>query len=140
MISPLIFHASHKIISFVIIRMDFFSCFARKLFNKNGFFTKLSCFAWNYFIWCNKNGFSRNCHASHEIISFVVIRIDFSQNCHTSHEIISFVVIRMDFFYASHENYLIRMDFSQNYHASHEIILFVIIRMDFSCFNNLTFE
>jgi hypothetical protein len=38
-------HASHEIISFVVIRMDFFSCFARKLFNKNGFFTKLSCFA-----------------------------------------------------------------------------------------------
>jgi len=69
--------------------------------------------------------------------------MDFSRNYHASHEIISFVVIRMDFFYffhALHENYLIRMDFSRNYHASHEIISFVVIRMDFSCFNNLTFE
>ena len=66
--------------------------------------------------------------------------MDFSQNYHASHEIISFVVIRIDFFHASHENYLIRMDFSRNYHASHEIISFVVIRMDFSCFNNLTFE
>jgi hypothetical protein len=65
--------------------------------------------------------------------------MDFSRNYHASHEIISFVVIRMDFFHASHENYLIRMDFSRNY-ASHEIISFVVIRMDFSCFNNLTFE
>ena len=76
LISPLIFHASHKIISFVVIRMDFF-------------------------------------HASHENY---LIRMDFSRNYYASHEIISFVVIRMDFFYASHENYLIRMDF-------HEIIM-----------------
>ena len=63
--------------------------------------------------------------------------MDFSQNYHASHEIILFVVIKMDFFSCFA---LIRMDFSKNYHASHEIISFVIIRMDFSCFNNLTFE
>ena len=73
-------------------------------------------------------------HASHENY---LIRMDFSRNYHTSHEIISFVVIRMDFFSCFA---LIRMDFSQNYHALHEIISFVVIRMDFSCFNNLTFE
>ena len=58
--------------------------------------------------------------------------MDFSQNYHATYEIISFVVIRMDFFSCFA---LIRMDFSQNYHASHEIILFVVIRMDFFMFH-----
>jgi len=62
--------------------------------------------------------------------------MDFSRNYHASHEIISFVVIRMDFFFIRTKI----MDFSRNYHASHEIISFIVIRMDFSCFNNLTFE
>ena len=88
LISPLIFHTSHKIISFVIIRMYFFHASHE-----------------NYLI---RIDFSRNYHASHEIISFVVIRMDFfscfalirmdfSQNYHALHEIISFVVIIMDF-------------------------------------------
>jgi hypothetical protein len=62
--------------------------------------------------------------------------MDFSRNYHASHEIISFVVIRMVFFSFARKLWI----FSRNYHASHEIISFVVIRMDFSCFNNLTFE
>ena len=37
-------------------------------------------------------------HASHENY---LIRMDFLRNYHASHEIISFVIIRMDFFHAS---------------------------------------
>ena len=138
------YHALNKIISFVVIRMIFFSCFEQNYFiccNKNGFF---SCFEQNYLI---RMDFSRNYHTSNKIISFVVIRMIFF---HASNKIISFVVIRMIFFSCFEQNYficcnknvffscfeqnyLIRMDFSRNYHASNKIISFVVIRMYFLC-------